>query len=337
MPRALRTLLWEEPWSHERVSLSILVIMNGSLLWLRPDAMRLWSSRIISVLTQPADHLWDALAWGTGIVRQTSQTSAADPWNNVSYMGLSRLYNYCHETTAMKMATISRPLGVTNRRGNFFARRGYASSLPERLYQDLTSRQLPLFFDYLHPQPSHLLDLTLTGLFPKLDQFSQTQTNLPTIIRPSPLPPAHHLVYFPPQVTPSQLLPDGTDTLHSPGAPFNRRLWVGGGVQFAATNKLMLSGHRAVCIEGIRDVIVKGQKGEEKIFVNIERRINTVGEDETENDIRKRIWRSDSKDMGEHASVVEDRTLVFMRDKTADQLDQDKANFSQVPKTIKCV
>ena len=98
----------------------------------------------------------------------------------------------------------------------------------------------------------------------------------------------------------------------------------------------MLSGHRAVCIEGIRDVIVKGQKGEEKIFVNIERRINTVGEDETENDIRKRIWRSDSKDMGEHASVVEDRTLVFMRDKTADQLDQDKANFSQVSKTIKC-
>lgn len=237
----------------------------------------------------------------------------------------------------MRRAVISRPLGVATRRGNFCARRGYASSLPECLYQDLTSRQLPLFFDYLHPQPSHLLDLTLTGLFPKLDAFSQTQTTLPTIIRPSPLPPAHHLVYFPPQVTPSQLLPDGTDTLHSPGAPFNRRLWVGGGVRFAATNKLMLSGRRAVCIEGIRDVIVKGQQGEEKIFVKIERQINTVGEGETENDIRKRIWRNNNKDMGEHAPVVEDRNLVFMRDKTADQLDRDKAKFSQVSKTIKCV
>lgn len=237
----------------------------------------------------------------------------------------------------MKKATITRPLGLANQRRNSCARRGYASSLPERLYQDLTSRQLPLFFDYLHPQPSHLLDLTLTGLFPNLDTFPRTQTTLPTISRPSPLPPAHHLVYFPPQVTPSQLLPDGTDTLHSPGAPFNRRLWVGGGVKFADTNKLMLSGHRAVCIEGIRDVIVKGQQGEEKIFVKIERQMNTVGEGETENDIRKRIWRSDNKDMGEHAPVVEGRNLVFMRDKTADQLDRDKAKFSQVSKTIKCV
>jgi hypothetical protein len=41
--------------------------------------------------------------------------------------------------------------------------------------------------------------------------------------------------------------------------------------------------------------------------------------------------------MGEHAPVVEDRNLVFMRDKTADQLDRDKAKFSQVSKTIKCV
>lgn len=98
----------------------------------------------------------------------------------------------------------------------------------------------------------------------------------------------------------------------------------------------MLSGRRAVCVEGIRDVIVKGQQGEEKIFVKIERQINTVGEGETENDIRKRIW-SNNKDMGEHAPVVEDRNLVFMRDKTADQLDRDKAKFSQVSKTIKCV
>ncbi|KAL4917920.1 hypothetical protein BDW62DRAFT_210844 [Aspergillus aurantiobrunneus] len=204
-----------------------------------------------------------------------------------------------------------------------------------RLYPELTCRQTPLFFDYLYPQQSHLLDLTLRDLFPKIGSFSPAQTTLPAITRSSPLPPAHHLVYFPPQVTLTQLLADGTDTLHYPGAPFNRRLWAGGRVIFAATNRLLLDGSRAVCVEGIRDVIVKGRSGEEKIIVKIERQIGTVQEEETESDIRKRIWRDD-EDLGAHVSVIENRDLVFMRDKTADQLDQDKARFSQASKTIKC-
>ncbi|KAL3431557.1 hypothetical protein BDV09DRAFT_176124 [Aspergillus tetrazonus] len=212
------------------------------------------------------------------------------------------------------------------------ARRSY-TSFPERLHHELTCRQLPLFFDYLQPQPSHLLDLTLKDLFPKLDVFPQSQT-LPTIARPSYLPPAHHLVYFPPQVTLSQLLADGTDILHAPGPPFNRRLWAGGRVRLAVNNKLSLNGVRAVCIEGIRDVIVKGRPGDEKIIVKIERHIGTVQENETEQEIRNRIW-SDGEDMKADASIVENRDLVFMRDKTVNQLDEDKAKFSQAPRTIK--
>ncbi|KAL4996264.1 hypothetical protein BDV10DRAFT_187352 [Aspergillus recurvatus] len=232
----------------------------------------------------------------------------------------------------MKKAT-SHLGGLRHWLWNGRAVRGYAS-FAERLHHELTCRQLPLFFDYLQPQPSHLLDLTLTDLFPKLDPPLRTQTTLPTIARPFYLPPAHHLVYFPPQVTLSQLLADGTDTLHAPGAPFNRRLWAGGRVRFAVNNKLLLNGGRAACIERIRDVMVKGQLGDEKIIVKIERQIGVVQEEETEQEIRDRIW-SDGEDMKAGASIVENRDLVFMRSKTTAQLDEDKAKFPQVFRTIK--
>ncbi|KAL4942852.1 hypothetical protein BDV06DRAFT_155629 [Aspergillus oleicola] len=223
--------------------------------------------------------------------------------------------------------------GLGRRPGNVCAARAYAS-LSERLHQELTSRQLPLAFDYLHPQPSHLLDLTLTDLFPKSNPSSETQTTLLKVTRLSQLPPAHHLVYFPPQVTLSQLLPDGTDTLHFPGKPFNRRLWAGGSVRFLPTKQLLLDGSRAVCAERIGDVITKGQPGEEKIIVKIERHIDTVREDETEIDVRKRIW-TNGEDTEAHPPVIEARDLVFMRDKSADQLAKDKAAFSHTSRTIK--
>lgn len=246
----------------------------------------------------------------------------------------------CHEIAATYTSKLGMKKATSHfRRSRYWlryacARRSY-TSFPERLHHELTCRQLPLFFDYLQPQPSHLLDLTLKDLFPKLDVFPQSQT-LPTIARPSYLPPAHHLVYFPPQVTLSQLLADGTDILHAPGPPFNRRLWAGGRVRLAVNNKLSLNGGRAVCIEGIRDVIVKGRPGDEKIIVKIERQIGTVQENETEQEIRNRIW-SDGEYMKADASIVENRDLVFMRDKTVNQLDEDKAKFSQAPRTIKCV
>ncbi|KAL5051239.1 hypothetical protein BDW71DRAFT_172606 [Aspergillus fruticulosus] len=246
--------------------------------------------------------------------------------------------NHSHDiattrSSKLAMKTTSHLRSLRHWLGSARAVRGYAS-FPGRLHHELTCRQLPLFFDYLQPQPSHLLDITLADLFPKLDPSFQTQTTLPTIASPSYLPPAHHLVYFPPQVTLSQLLADGTDTLHAPGAPFNRRLWAGGRVRLAVNNRLLLNGGRAVCIEGIRDVIVKGPPGAEKIVVKIERQIGIVQEEETEQEIRARIW-SDGEDMKADASIVENRDLVFMRDKTADQLDEDKAKFSQASRTIK--
>lgn len=211
--------------------------------------------------------------------------------------------------------------------------RGF-SAFAERVHRELTSRQIPWSFDYLHPQPSHLLDLTVRDLLKSSNTQSGTSTVLPSVSSASRLPPGHHLVYFPPQVTLSQLLPDGTDTLHTPGHPFNRRLWGGGRAAFAPAGGLVLNGSRAVCIESIRDVTVKGREGEEKVIVRIERRMGAVQEDEGESSILDRIWRADESDFG-HSAIIENRDLVFMRGKTLDQLDQDRANFKKDQRAIK--
>ncbi|KAE8348942.1 hypothetical protein BDV28DRAFT_142338 [Aspergillus coremiiformis] len=223
---------------------------------------------------------------------------------------------------------ILRPLGRT-----IDLRRTY-SSIRKRLHDELTSRKLPLNFDYLHPQPSHLLGLTLADLLPGSLSPSHIHTTLPSVNRASHMPAGHHLVYFPPQVTLSQLLPDGTDVLHSPGEPFERRLWAGGRVRFAGTRDLVLNGARAVCIETIRDVIVKGCEGAEKVIVKIERRIAAVQEDEDEISIRERLWKETDDETG-HASIIENRDLVFMRRRTQEELSQDKMNFHNNQRFIK--
>lgn len=207
------------------------------------------------------------------------------------------------------------------------------SSLAERLQQELTTRKLPLMYDYLHPQPSHLLNLTLCDILTPSSNASEVKTDLPSITNPSPLPIGHHLIYFPPQVTLSQLLPDGTDVLHTPGDPFNRRLWAGGKLRFPAGAPL-LDGSRAVCIESMRNVTVKGREGEEKVIVTIERRIGTVPERESEAQTWSRLWTENEADAGE-SSVIENRDLIFMRCKTAEQIQSDKEQFGKPTRIVK--
>ncbi|KAJ5787457.1 hypothetical protein N7457_002447 [Penicillium paradoxum] len=206
------------------------------------------------------------------------------------------------------------------------------SSLSERLHHELTTRKLPLTYDYLHPQPSHLLNLTLRDLLPQ-SRIPSDYATLPSIQNPSPLPVGHHLIYFPPQVTLSQLLPDCTDTLHTPGEPFNRRLWAGGNLRIPVCSP-QLDGSRAVCIESIRNVTVKGREGDEKVIVTIERRIGNVPEEETVEQTWNRIWKENEADAGE-SSVIENRDLVFMRLKTSAQIEADKAQFGKPDRIVK--
>ncbi|KAL1886371.1 hypothetical protein Plec18167_000301 [Paecilomyces lecythidis] len=111
-------------------------------------------------------------------------------------------------------------------------------------------------------------------------------------------------------------------------------MWAGGRVRFPQQGGPLLDGRRAVCIEGIRDAKVKGLSGEEKIFVSIERRVATVGEQETEDEIRSRVWQASEEDFGD-AEIIEKRDLVFLREKTLEQLENDKASFSKGSRIVK--
>src|SRR5436190_16331905 len=218
------------------------------------------------------------------------------------------------------------PIFLQNQRYRF-------SSFPSEwfhLQPELTTRLLPLQFDYLSPQPSHLLNLSLADFIPALHPVASQNSPfspLPSVLNPDHMPRGHHLVYFPRAVPSSQLLPDGTDILHSPGHPFNRRMWAGGSVHFRHGLSPLLNGQRAVCVEGIRDVRIKGTEGDEKVFVRIERRMATVGEGEVEENIRGRVW--SREDDWADAAIIERRILVFMRNKTPAQIKPDRDSINR--------
>jgi acyl dehydratase len=81
---------------------------------------------------------------------------------------------------------------------------------------------------------------------------------------------------------------------------------------------------------------VKGREGDEKVVVTIERRMGTVPEGEDEAQTRSRIWTEDEALAGE-ASVIENRDLIFMRTKTAAQIEADQALFGEPGRIVKGV
>lgn len=48
----------------------------------------------------------------------------------------------------------------------------------------------------------------------------------------TPVPPGHHLVYFTPDGVEPELGPDGSDRTYNAAAPFSRRMWAGGRMQW---------------------------------------------------------------------------------------------------------
>ncbi|KAI5309508.1 hypothetical protein KEM55_003097 [Ascosphaera atra] len=194
----------------------------------------------------------------------------------------------------------------------------------DALRSQLTGRTLPLTYDYLSPQPSHLLNLSLEGCLTSTPSNADSSWakahTLPSIAAQARMPPGHHLVYFPPQVSAAQLLKDGTDVLHYPGKPWDERLWAGGYVQFGEHDGPLLNGSRAVLLEGIRDVFATGKEGEEKVFVGIERRVAVVKEGEDEGEIRRRLWTEQEENLAD-ACLIERRNLVFKQSRAGSKRD----------------
>ncbi|KAK7908687.1 HotDog domain-containing protein [Apiospora marii] len=141
----------------------------------------------------------------------------------------------------------------------------------ERLRAEMLSRPEQLTYDALTNIPSYLFDLSLSEYLDGDSTGNGTPQPqpppLPHLRRPPPRPPPPPL---PPALPPSRLCPDGTDPYHSPGLPFERRMWAGGSIEFPGL--LRQNGTPAVCAERIQDVQVRGPAGDEKVFVEVLRR-----------------------------------------------------------------
>ncbi|RPB00109.1 hypothetical protein L873DRAFT_1805523 [Choiromyces venosus 120613-1] len=133
--------------------------------------------------------------------------------------------------------------------------------------------------DFISPTPTHLLDIALS---PYLN------TTLPSVLpkSPKPLPPGHHLVYFPPPIPESQLLQDGSDAQHSPTPLLPRRMWAGGSLAF---NSPVETFTHALLREEITNVADRNGK----TFVSFDRYIYPDG-------------------TSAEAAIVEKRDLVFL-------------------------
>jgi hypothetical protein len=188
------------------------------------------------------------------------------------------------------------------------------------LQTELPSRKLPILYDDLTSRNAHNLNVSLSSFIPQ-DWLSPDAHDgvLPSTTSNLSLPPSFHLVYFNPALPASKLLPDGTDPNQSPGGPFVRRMWAGGQVRFNhKRGGLDVDGSRYACVEGIRDVTIKGKPGQEKIFVGIERRFGPSSQ-QSEEEIRSKLWSENEADFNE-AVLIERRNIVFMRERTPTEL-----------------
>ncbi|KAF2680145.1 hypothetical protein K458DRAFT_407471 [Lentithecium fluviatile CBS 122367] len=148
----------------------------------------------------------------------------------------------------------------------------------------------------------------------------------------------NHLIFFNAMTTTGKLRPDGTDALHSPGHAFNRRMWTGGNLRVnRATYFDPEVGYRrdaeCVCIERIKDVHLRGEGDTAKIFVTIERRFaraetlrDSIGDPSVGIRGSSALLRkqADMDGWGD-AFMMDERTLVFMRDRSVAELDDIQA------------
>lgn len=222
-------------------------------------------------------------------------------------------------------------LGKTTKSSQILYRRSFILSALQQLeLSDLKSsllqRKFPIIYDQLVRPPAQKLSASLASFLPeRWLPYLKVLEDPRGRHKAFPLPPAFHLVYFNPALPASSLLPDGTDPAQSPGAPYVRRMWAGGSVQFHQRAQVLCNGGLYACLERITDVKIKGPEGEEKIFVTIERRIGPATGDET---IDRRTDEQPTREGGfEHALIIEERNIVFMRARTAAELNEAKKNL----------
>jgi hydroxyacyl-ACP dehydratase HTD2-like protein with hotdog domain len=198
--------------------------------------------------------------------------------------------------------------------------RSYATDTPSwfpAMRTALLSRPGTLQHERISALPSEKLTTALSSFFPAPWNLSPTPTH-------PFLPTGHHLIWFNANLATHELLPDGTDALHSPPAPFVRRMWAGGEVRvspayFSRENGFTM-GAVVSCMERIKDVRVSGQQAASKVFVTIERRFARAGVEEDETMIQSTTFRSQTELQEElqkgETLITEERNLVFLTERT---------------------
>jgi hydroxyacyl-ACP dehydratase HTD2-like protein with hotdog domain len=206
----------------------------------------------------------------------------------------------------------------------------------------MLKRKLPSQIDYVDPMRELQLHATIRDLFPRKWEpvfASKSFSSSKTPPNKHPASVGDHLVYFNPIPPTNTLLPDGTDTLHSPGGPFVRRMWAGGSLRVNRSLYFDTDGgwgqlQSCACVERIKNVRLHGEGATAKIFVTIERRF--ARKDELVRSMRRERT-SESSEVVEHfqaqvdldgwgdAFLKEERNLVFMRERSTAELEDIKA------------
>lgn len=201
-------------------------------------------------------------------------------------------------------SSLQRPI-ITRSAATFASIKSELLARPPRIYTDSFSSR-------------HLEQLKISS--PPLGLSQKAQTGPYCLLSPgntSTVPQGHHLAFFNSRHPVESLLPDGTDSDHSPGAPFTRRVWAGGSVAFSQgwKSRLLFGDEIWVCRESITDVRLKealpgneisaenAPSPDDKIFVDIERLYSPDG-------------------MPNEPSIIERRTLCFMAPKTSEDLNR---------------
>jgi hydroxyacyl-ACP dehydratase HTD2-like protein with hotdog domain len=197
----------------------------------------------------------------------------------------------------------------------------------------MLGRTLPVLTDFVSRQHTQKLESSLSSFTPphKADFRSLGQ----------------HLIYCNAAEPSDELLPDGLDALHSPGTPYVRRLWAGGSLRLDVPRHYSMGmvgwrfNREIVGVERIKNVRRRQRAGDdEKVFVNIERRFtratggrNRVRPDGSivpiENGLATipdllRRQAQEEQEWGD-ATIVEERELVFMRERNAVEIEAFRA------------
>ncbi|KAK1983302.1 hypothetical protein LZ30DRAFT_748728 [Colletotrichum cereale] len=90
-------------------------------------------------------------------------------------------------------------------------------------------------------------------------------------VQGTPLPPGYHLVYFTPAGVESELGMDGSDKTFNAPAPFTRRMWAGGRMEFPARASLKVGEEVEERTRLVAATPKKSRSGDEMVLVDVEK------------------------------------------------------------------